>query len=80
MFGDRKNKDFTDGKIIPQLLWFALPLMLTGVMQLLFNTADTVMVGRWGGSTPQECETALAAVGSCGHLSILSLCFSQIFL
>ena len=55
--------------------------MLTGIMQLLFNTADTIMVGRWGGDTPEACETALAAVGSCGSLiNLLVLLFSNLSL
>ena len=68
MFGKQAHRDFTEGKILPQIFWFAIPLMITGILQLLFNTADTVMVGRWGGNIPEECETALAAVGSCGAL------------
>ena len=63
----RTTTDFTSGAILPQILLFALPLMATAVLQRLFNTADTIMVGRFSG-TPEECETALAAVGSCGSL------------
>ena len=63
-----KNTDLTSGPILPQMILFSLPLMLTGILQLLFNTADTIVVGRWGGATPDECENALAAVGSCGAL------------
>ena len=63
-----KKKDFTQGPILSQIVTFTLPLIATAVLQLLFNTADVVVVGRWGGSTPDECETALAAVGSCGSL------------
>ena len=66
-------RDFTSGKMLPQILMFALPIAATSVLQLAFNTADTVVVGRWGGATPDECETALAAVGSCGSLSNLIL-------
>jgi len=64
----KKIRDFTEGPILPQIIRFALPLIATGILQLLFNTADIVVVGRWGGDTPEECETALAAVGSCGAL------------
>ena len=63
----RKTKDFTRGPLLSQILLFALPLMATAILQRLFNTADTIMVGRFSG-TPAECETALAAVGSCGSL------------
>ncbi len=65
----QKNiKDFTEGPLLGRIILFTLPLIATGVLQLLFNTADTIVVGRWGGNTPEECETALAAVGSCGAL------------
>ena len=64
----KKIRDFTEGPILPMIIGFALPLIATGILQLLFNTADIIVVGRWGGSTPEECETALAAVGSCGSL------------
>ena len=63
-----KNTDLTSGPILSKMILFSLPLMLTGILQLLFNTADTIVVGRWGGATPDECENALAAVGSCGAL------------
>ena len=71
------KKDFTEGPLLSKIVLFALPLIVTAVLQLLFNTADTVVVGRWGGSTPEECETALAAVGSCGSLThmIINLFF-----
>ena len=60
--------DLTQGAILPKVVLFAIPLILTGILNLLFNTADTIVVGRWGGSTPEECENALAAVGSCASL------------
>ena len=60
--------DLLSGALLPRIIRFSLPLMATGILQLLFNTADTIVVGRFGGATPEECETALAAVGSCGSL------------
>jgi len=54
--------DMTSGSILPKLLIFAMPLMLSSVLQLLFNAADVVVVGRFEG------ENALAAVGSNGAL------------
>lgn len=69
----RQAKDFTTGPILSQILLFALPLVATSILQRLFNTADTVIVGRFSG-TPAECETALAAVGSCGSLIELIVC------
>lgn len=54
--------DMTTGSILPKLLLFAIPLMLSSILQLLFNAADVVVVGRFEG------ENALAAVGSNGAL------------
>ncbi len=45
-----------------KILIYALPLVLSGVLQLLFNAADIIVVGRFTGSS------ALAAVGSTGSL------------
>jgi len=58
----RHEMDMTTGSILPKLLLFAVPLMLSSVLQLLFNAADVVVVGRFEG------ENALAAVGSNGAL------------
>lgn len=54
--------DMCNGPIFGKLLVFALPLMLSGILQLLFNAADIVVVGKFSGSH------ALAAVGSTGAL------------
>jgi len=54
--------DMTHGKLIPKIAAFALPLMLTSMLQLLYNAADVVVVGRFAGSE------SLAAVGSTGPL------------
>ncbi len=54
--------DMCHGPLTGKLLLFALPVMLSGVLQLLFNAADIVVVGRFAGSQ------ALAAVGSNGPL------------
>ncbi len=48
----------TEGKLLPKLFAFALPVLLSGVLQLAFNAADLIVVGRFCG------EDALAAVGS----------------
>lgn len=50
--------DMCNGPILPKLLAFAVPLMLSSILQLLFNAADIVVVGRFAG------DDALAAVGS----------------
>ena len=66
--GNISVKELGRQRLLRQILCFVLPLIATSVLQLLFNTADTVVVGRFGGDTPEECEAALAAVGSCGSL------------
>jgi len=50
--------DMCSGAILPKLLWFALPLMCSSILQLLFNAADIIVVGRFAG------DNSLAAVGS----------------
>lgn len=50
--------DMTDGSILRKLFAFTLPLILTNVLQLLFNAVDTVVVGKFVNSQ------AMAAVGS----------------
>ncbi len=46
------------GSVFQKMLFFALPLMCSSILQLLFNAADIVVVGRFAG------DNALAAVGS----------------
>ena len=50
--------DMTHGPLLGKILLFSLPLMASNLLQLLFNTADIVVVGRWAG------HASLAAVGS----------------
>lgn len=59
--------DMTCGPFLKKLIIFALPLMAMGVLQLLYNTADTAIVGRFAG------KEALAAVGATGSLVSLIL-------
>lgn len=54
--------DMIHGPLAGKLLFFALPLMLSSLLQLLFNAADVVVVGRFAG------PEALAAVGSTSSL------------
>ncbi|MCM1327496.1 MAG: MATE family efflux transporter [Bacteroidales bacterium] len=54
--------DMCNGPLLGKILIFYIPLMLSGVLQLLFNAADIVVVGRYAGSN------ALAAVGSTSSL------------
>ncbi len=54
--------DLTEGPILSKLLQFSIPLILSSLLQLLFNAADVVVVGRFAGNN------SLAAVGSTGSL------------
>ncbi|MCM1044889.1 MAG: MATE family efflux transporter [Candidatus Gastranaerophilales bacterium] len=54
--------DMCNGPLVGKILLFYFPLMLSGVLQLLFNAADIVVVGRFAGSD------SLAAVGSTSSL------------
>ncbi len=67
--------DMTEGKVLPKLIKFALPVIATSIIHQLFNTADTIVVGRWGGATPEAREIALSAVGACGPLVSLLITF-----
>ena len=57
--------DMCNGPLLGKILLFTLPLILSGILQLLFNAADVVVVGRFAGNE------ALAAVGSTGALTNL---------
>lgn len=59
-----KKSDLTEGPILGRIIIYSIPLILTGTLQLLYNAADTIVVGRWAA----DGEAALAAVGSCGAL------------
>lgn len=54
--------DMTTGPFFKKILLFSIPLMLTGVLQLIYNAADVMVVGRFAGSE------SLAAVGSTSSL------------
>ena len=62
MAQNSRTSDLTTGPLLQKIILFALPLAASSILQLLFNAADVVVVGRFAGST------ALAAVGSNGAL------------
>ena len=53
------------GPLLPAIISYTVPIILTSILQLLFNAADLVIVGRWCGSV------AVAAVGSTGAITNL---------
>ena len=54
--------DMCSGPLLKKIITFVIPLMLSGILQLLYNAADIVVVGRFSG------KASLAAVGSTGAL------------
>ena len=66
MSTQKKAKNYTidmcEGSILKKLLLFALPLIASSVLQLFFNAADVIVVGKFAG------DHALAAVGSNGSI------------
>lgn len=63
--------DMINGALLPRIISFTLPLIASGILQLLFNAADMVVAGRYAGSI------ALGAVGATGSLVNL---FINVFL
>ncbi len=60
---DTKNKntiDMVNGPLLKNIILFAIPLMCTNFLQMLFQAADTIVVGKFAG------EISLAAVGATG--------------
>lgn len=62
MSSQNRNIDMCSGPLLNKILMFSLPIMAMYILQLMFNTADMVVVGRFSGSK------ALAAVGATGSL------------
>lgn len=62
MLSRDRDMDMCSGPLFSKILIFALPIMAMNILQLLFNAADMVVVGRYSGSE------ALAAVGATGSL------------
>ena len=62
----KRNIDFTEGSLFKKLILFAMPIMLTSVLQLIYSLADQMIVGRFSGD-----PLALAAVGSTASLTSL---------
>ena len=68
---ENKSKLMTEGSIWKNILLFSVPLILGNLLQQLYNTADSIIVGNFVGSN------ALAAVGSSGSPIFLLIGFSQ---
>ena len=58
----KSSNDMTTGKPWQKILIFTLPMLLGNIAQQLYNTVDSIVVGKYIG------DNALAAVGSCGPI------------
>ena len=58
----KKDINMLEGPLLGNVIAYAIPIMLTGILQLLFNAADLVIVGRFCGSN------SVAAVGATSSL------------
>ena len=61
----KQTMDMTQGPLVGKILRFSLPLMVTNLLQMLFNAADVVVVGQFAG------YDSLAAVGSTSSIIYL---------
>ena len=62
-------KDLTQGRIMPMLIKFTIPLILGNIFQLTYNAVDSIVVGQFVG------KEALAAVGICNPITTLLILF-----
>ncbi len=59
---EQRSSDLTEGPLLPKIISFTIPLMLTGLLQTLYNATDMIVVGMFSGSV------AMGAVGACSSL------------
>lgn len=62
----QSKRNLTEGPLFIPMIQFVIPIILTGMLQIFYNMADNIVVGRFSGD-----ELALAAVGSTSSLSNL---------
>ncbi len=65
----RLNNSMLTGPLLPNIILYTIPIILTSLLQLLFNAADLVIVGRFCGSI------SVAAVGATGSITNLMVNF-----
>lgn len=61
----RNSRSLTQGPLFLNIVTYTIPIILTGILQLLFNAADLIIVGRYCGSI------YVAAVGATGSITTL---------
>ena len=65
----KQNQTMLEGALLPNIISYTIPIILTSILQLLFNAADLVVVGRFCGSL------SVAAVGATGSITYLMVNF-----
>ena len=68
--GTKRRIDFTEGPLFWRLIWFAAPIAATGLLQMLYNAADKLVVGQFSGD-----PNALGAIGCTATLGALIINF-----
>ena len=66
-YNKSKSMDMVNGPLLKNVMLFSIPLMCASMLQMLFNAADTMVVGKFAG------EKALAGVGATGSLVFLQI-------
>ena len=66
MANAKVKRDLTEGPLFGPIFMYVIPIILTGMLQMLYNMADNIVVGQFSGD-----EFALAAIGSTSSLSNL---------
>jgi len=71
----KKNIDMINGPLVSGIIRFALPILATGILNLLYNAADIVVVGRYAGDTAQAAVSSTSSlinliVNACMGLSV----------
>ena len=62
MKSNKYEIDMCNGSIMDKLVSFALPLMLSGILQLMFNAVDIIVVGRFSGSELRSLHRSVSAL------------------
>ena len=65
----KRQQTMLEGPLLPSIIQYTIPILLTSILQLLFNAADLVVVGRFCGSI------SVAAVGATGSITNLMVNF-----
>ena len=69
LLNEKKGMDMTTGKLLPKLLAFSIPLALSGVLQLLFNAVDLIVIGNFS-KTPVISPAAVSSNNSLINLFV----------